>query len=139
MGKPRVVVDTNTLVSAILLEDSVPAQAVAAALRMGEVLVSDSQQAELSEVLTRTKFDRYASQEKRVRFLTNFLSLATPVSITDSIRICRDPKDDKFLDLALSGKADYLVSGDGDLLVLHPFRGTAILTPFDFLRQMTAM
>lgn len=125
--------DTNTIVSAVLLEDSVPAQAVAAALRMGEILISDSQQAELSEVLTRRKFDRYVSQEKRVRFLTNLLSLATRVIVTGSVHICRDPKDDRFLDLALSGKADYLVSGDGDLLVLHPFRGTAILTPSDFL------
>ena len=42
---------------------------------------------------------------------------------------CRDPKDDKFLELALNGKATHIVSGDEDLLVLHPFRGIPILTP----------
>lgn len=47
----------------------------------------------------------------------------------------RDPTDDKFLELAISGKAEFLVTGDEDLLVLHPFQDTAILTPSDFLAQ----
>jgi len=110
---------------------------VAAALRHGHVLISDGIQAELTDVLTRRKFDRYVSQEKRVRFLASFLSLATPFTVMGTVKICRDPKDDKFLDLAISGKADYIVSGDDDLLVLHPFHGTAILTPVEFLQQIT--
>ena len=106
-------------------------------LRHGHVLISDGIQAELTDVLTRRKFDRYVSQEKRVRFLASFLSLATPFTVMGTVKICRDPKDDKFLDLAISGKADYIVSGDDDLLVLHPFHGTAILTPVEFLQQIT--
>ena len=56
------------------------------------------------------------------------------VEIVDSIRICRDPKDDKILELAISGNADCIVTGDDDLLVLNPFREVAIVTPADFLQ-----
>lgn len=55
--------------------------------------------------------------------------------IRKRIRACRDPKDDKFLELAVSGNADVIVTGDKDLLALHPFRGIAILTPLDFASQ----
>ncbi|MEA5489407.1 MULTISPECIES: putative toxin-antitoxin system toxin component, PIN family [Pseudanabaena] len=58
------------------------------------------------------------------------------IEITESITICRDRKDDKFLELAINRKADYLITGDRDLLVLHPFRNIQILTPADFLTQI---
>lgn len=137
MRKPRIVLDTNLLVSAALRRRSVPRQAFELAFRRGDVLVSSETLAELEEVLTRSKFDRYLSREKRVLFWANFLNLAKLVAITESVSICRDPKDDKFLSLAVSGGADFLVSGDADLLVLHPFRGIGILTPVDFLDTLT--
>jgi len=114
-----------------------PAQAVAAALRQGDVLISPEQQAELTEVLTRRKFDRYAPQDKRLRFLTGLLSRATQIDVTNTVRLCRDPKDDKFLNLALDGPADFIVSGDADLLTLHPFHGTSTLSPRMFLDAIT--
>jgi uncharacterized protein len=55
------------------------------------------------------------------------------VPITQRVELCRDPRDDKFLELALAGWADFLLTGDADLLTLHPFRGTAILTPAAYL------
>jgi len=133
MSKPRVVLDTNLLVSAALLEKSVPRQAFELALRSGEVLSSSQTLTELKEVLACKKFDRFVSQEMRLRFLANFLNLTRPIEITETITACRDPKDDKFLELAVSGSATYLVTGDADLLVLHPFRGISILTPSDFV------
>ena len=59
------------------------------------------------------------------------------VEITEVVNACRDPKDDKFLELAVSGRATHIISGDDDLLALHPFRGIAILTPQDFVAQET--
>ena len=50
-----------------------------------------------------------------------------------NITACRDPKDDKFLTLAVAANADYIVTGDDDLLVLHPFRGIQIIKPAEFL------
>jgi predicted nucleic acid-binding protein len=54
------------------------------------------------------------------------------VEVTERLAECRDPKDDKFLELAVNGKATCIVSGDDDLLVLNAFRGVAILTPQEF-------
>ena len=58
------------------------------------------------------------------------------VEITQTIRVCRDPKDDKFLELAVSGSATHIVSGDQDLLDLHPFRGISIVSPRRFLHDV---
>jgi predicted nucleic acid-binding protein len=59
---------------------------------------------------------------------------AEAVTITERIAACRDVTDDKFLELAVSGKADMIVSGDADLLVLNPFRGIPIVTPAAFVQ-----
>ena len=63
------------------------------------------------------------------------MAAAELVDITERIAACRDPKDDKFLELAVSGKADLIVSGDGDLLDLNPFREIPILTPAGFVQR----
>jgi predicted nucleic acid-binding protein len=59
------------------------------------------------------------------------------VVVTEVVSECRDPKDNKFLELALSGKALCIISGDDDLLVLHPFRGIPVVSPQTFLAQPT--
>jgi predicted nucleic acid-binding protein len=51
--------------------------------------------------------------------------------------VCRDPKDDKFLEAALTSQADCLVTGDADLLVLDPFEGIPILRPAEFLARLS--
>ena len=68
-------------------------------------------------------------------WLREVLAAAEFVAITERIAACRDPKDDKFLDLAVSGKAEVIVSGDSDLLDLHPFRGIPIVAPARFVRD----
>ncbi|MCB8983121.1 MAG: putative toxin-antitoxin system toxin component, PIN family [Ardenticatenaceae bacterium] len=136
MSKPRFVLDTNLIVSAALLEKSPARQAFEVALLQGSILVSEALQAELSEVLLRHKFDRYLSAEKRLRFLTSFISLAVPTAVTQSITICRDPKDNMVLELAVCGQASIILTGDKDLLVLHPFRDISILSPHDFLEEL---
>ena len=66
-------------------------------------------------------------------FWTLFLEAATPVAITTTIRECRDSKDNMMVELAVSGGADLILTGDQDLLALHPFRGIAILNPTQYL------
>jgi putative PIN family toxin of toxin-antitoxin system len=126
------------IVSALLFEDSVPGRAFYAALDAGQVLVSPTTFVELSDVLAREKFDRYVTREERDRFLAMFLHEAVLVEPIEIIRACRDPRDDKFLELAVSGIAESIVTGDQDLLVLHPFRGIPILTPATFLEALAA-
>ena len=129
----RFVLDTNVIVSAVLLAGSVPRQAFDKALDEGTILISVPVLLELAEVLSRQKLDRYVLEEERMRFLIALLKEAELVEITEAITDCRDAKDNKFLELAVSGKADIIVSGDNDLLVLDPFRAIPLLTPREFL------
>jgi uncharacterized protein len=125
----RIVFDTNVAVSAVLLPRSVPRQAFDVAAERGQLLVSEATVAELEDVFRRTKFDKYVGEEKRLEFLSALVRDAELVEVTEVVQECRDPKDDKFLSLAVSGKASHVVSGDSDLLDLHPFRGIAVVTP----------
>ena len=129
----RTVLDTSVVVSALLLPTSVPRRAFDAAAASGALLVSAETIAELHEVLRRPKFERYLAEEKRLEFLAALLRRAELIKITEVIRECRDAKDDKVLELAVSGSATHVVTGDADLLVLHPFREIAVLTPQQYV------
>jgi putative PIN family toxin of toxin-antitoxin system len=129
----RFVFDTNTLISAALFRTSVPRQAVDKALLTGSLLVSESTSLEIVTVFLRPKFDRYLERAKRELFLASFLQQTELIEISETIRACRDAKDDKFLEVAVSGNAGIIVTGDDDLLVLHPFRTISIMTPRDFI------
>ncbi len=133
----RFVFDTNAIISALLLKKSVSRKAFDTAQNRGQLLVSLDTLNELNEVLWREKFSKYVTEQERLQFLSALVREAELVKVTDRISECRDPKDDKFLELAVSGKADYLVSGDKDLLVLHPFRGIPIIRPDQLLGILT--
>jgi putative PIN family toxin of toxin-antitoxin system len=129
----RVVVDTNALISRLLLPRSVPGQAVGKVIADCQLLASDATIMELADVLGRPKFDPYVTIRERQEFLRLFNRIADRIPITRVIQVCRDPKDDKFLELAVNGTAQLIITGDADLLALHPFRGIEILTPASYL------
>lgn len=131
----RIVLDTNVLVSAGIRRVSIPRQAVDQALEHGVVLVSEHTIYELRDVLFRPKFDKYVSEQTRLLFLAMLLSQVEIVDITEQVTMCRDQKDDKFLEVAVSGSATHIISSDNDLLVLHPFRNITILTPQAYLTE----
>jgi putative PIN family toxin of toxin-antitoxin system len=131
--RSRIVIDTNVLISRFLKRNSVPAQAVAKAARSSVVLVSTATFAEVETVFQRRKFDSFFTLARRREMLDEFRILASFVPIPTPIRACRDPRDDKFLEVAVHGRADLILTGDADLLALHPFRGIAILTPAEYL------
>ena len=131
---PRFVLDTNVFVSAIVLPLSVPRKAVDKALDQGVLLFSEATMTELAKVLFRPKFDPYCGIEDRMLFLSQLRSTAELVPIIQLVRQCRDPRDDKFLEVALNGKTDLILTGDADLLELHPWRGIEILSPTDYLK-----
>jgi putative PIN family toxin of toxin-antitoxin system len=131
----RFVVDTNVLVSRLLLPDSIPGQAFAKAQATGDLLVSDDTLSELAEVLSRPKFDKYLSAKERRKFFSLLAPLCIKVEIVQPIQACRDPRDDKFLELAVNGSADFILSGDSDLLSLHPFQDIPILSPVQYLEM----
>ncbi len=89
-------------------------------MQRGEILLSTATLEELADVLERDKFDRYLTGSDREEFLEAFVERATFVETTEEIRVCRDARDDKFLELAVSGVADYIITGDKELLSLNP-------------------
>jgi putative PIN family toxin of toxin-antitoxin system len=135
MPPERIVVDTNALISRLLVPDSLPGQVVRKAVDTAQLLVSEATLTELADVLSRSKFDAYVSIEDRQEFFRRLSRVAEVVQITYIIHACRDPKDDKFLELAVNGNADLIVTGDDDLLVLNPFRGIPIITPASYLAR----
>ena len=90
---------------------------------------------ELADVLGRPRIDRYVTIRERQEFLRLFNRMADRIPITRVIQVCRDPKDDEVLELAVNGAAQLIITGNADLLALHPFRGIDILTPAAYLTR----
>ena len=135
MMNNRFVLDNNILVSALLVKNSAPFWVIKKVEEMGVVLYQEATLLELNQVLNRKKFIKYFTVEEKQEFIVKLIESAELVVITESIDICRDPKDNKFLELAVSGEADFIISGDRDLLVLNPFRSIEIITANDFLTR----
>ena len=123
----------RALNSPVLAPNGVAVRAVRLATSRTIVLASSETLTELADVLDRLKFDPYASIEERRTFLRLFARIAEQVAILRPIQACRDPRDDKFLAVAVNGGADVIVTGDADLLVLDPFHAVRIMTPAAFL------
>jgi len=121
------------IVSSLLFSHSIPRQALNKALDTGKILISQEIILELTQVLNRNKLNKYLLKEERLKFLADFLKDVQTVTIYQKIDACRDKKDNKFLDLAICGQAQYIITGDQDLLILNPFSGIYIINPKQFL------
>lgn len=131
----RAVFDTNVLISALLIVDSASAKALKLAEDSGTVLYSLPVLEEISEVLSRPKFRPYLDEKHIAEFLARIYRSWREIEIMHAIKACRDPKDDKFLELAVNGEAETIITGDKDLLDLHPFQTIQILTPARYLEE----
>jgi putative PIN family toxin of toxin-antitoxin system len=131
MKVKRVVIDTNVLISATLSSRSTPARVVFWALEQGRLVFSAETFAELESRLWRPKFDRYLSQETRRQLLHDLNAVAERVTlpVPPGLPYSRDPDDDKFIHTAQVATADWLISGDADLLELPVIKGLTILSP----------
>jgi len=132
----RVVIDTNVFISAALKEKSAPALAIYLIEQRCTLLKSATTEQEFLQVMARPKIARLISPQF-VEWATKLLATAEPVTIVKHITACRDAKDNKFLELAVNGKADIIVTGDQDLLTLNPFQEIAIVQPATFIRIQT--
>jgi putative PIN family toxin of toxin-antitoxin system len=137
MTRERVVIDTNVLISGLFSTTSTPALAVEKAVTKAQLVATRETLRELIGKLHSPRFDRYVRRERRDVLLERVASLVEIIDVLQSIRASRDPKDDKFLEAAVNGRADVIVTGDKDLLDLNPFRGVAIVTPADYLARET--
>jgi uncharacterized protein len=130
------VFDTNFLVSASILPNSLVRYALDKASRAGFIASSQQVFEEYTQVLFRKKFDKYfISTEERLEILRLIETRILVFTPTEVITSCRDPKDNKFLELAITANASCIITGDEDLLVLNPFRDIPILNAADFLNN----
>ena len=116
-----IVVDNNILISRLLVPGSVPGRAVPKAVDEAVLLVSEATLDELANILARAKCDLYVSLANRRRFILQFARIAELVPVLCRVEACRDPNEDKFLEVAINGDAELIMTGDRDLLALHPF------------------
>lgn len=133
----RAVIDTNVLISAALSPRSAPAQIVDCLLQHATLVFSQATFGELETRLWRPKFDRYLDIERRRLILHDLAAIAEWVALPDlaGAAYSRDPDDDVFIHTALHGKAQWIVSGDRDLLELAAVAGVEILSPAQALER----
>lgn len=129
------VIDTNVLISAFILPNSIARKALNKARKEGRLTISEPIARELAEVLIRPKFDKYLSLDIRLEIIDDFISIVEVIKPHITVEVCRDYKDNKFLELACSAGAACIITGDHDLLVLNPFREVPIKTPAEFLND----
>ncbi|SKA71392.1 putative toxin-antitoxin system toxin component, PIN family [Thiothrix eikelboomii] len=129
----RVVVDTNVLLSFLMKHTSKPGVLVTYILQQHQALLSTNTLRELVDKCSRAKFRPYFSEAEAQKLVQLLSQVGETVTVNITITDCRDAKDNQFLELAIAGNADLLVSGDKDLLDLHPYQGIPILTPHDSL------
>ena len=135
MPEKYFVIDTNVVISIAVFSSLTPALSLKKMISSGSLAFSEAVLQEYNETLSNNKFDKYISLERRLRFLETLTTQGSLIKITEPIRLCRDPKDDKYLELAIACNATCIITGDKDLLVLHPFENIPILTPADFINQ----
>jgi uncharacterized protein len=129
------VLDTNVLISAFLFQNSLPARAFKQAVETGIILRSTETFEEFTISFLRNKFAPYLSFHERIELINAYKQISLPIKVTVPVTICRDPKDNKFLELAFAVNASCIITGDKDLLVLHPFMNIGIFSPADFLNS----
>jgi putative PIN family toxin of toxin-antitoxin system len=130
-----IVFDASAVVSAALREDSMPERALLRAEEIDVFALSAEVDAEIAEVLGRPRFATAIAAARRTRILEILRGEAVWFSPAERVADCPDPKDNKYLELALAAEAGVIVSGDADLLVLHPWRGVRILQPAAYLAE----
>ncbi|OYQ65276.1 putative toxin-antitoxin system toxin component, PIN family [Pseudanabaena sp. SR411] len=128
----RLVLDTNVLVSAILSPASMSAKILNWGEDNGVILYSTATLTEVLSVLGRSKFSKYIDHDDIDGLSIRIKTVWLFDEILNQVQLCRDPKDDKFIDLALNGEASHLITGDSDLLVLNPIQNTSVINPRTF-------
>lgn len=125
--------DTNVLISAHILTNSISFKALNLARRIGTIACTLETFYEFEMSFSRDKFEKYLPLNRRYVDLVEMKTYVEFFRVRENVSICRDPDDDKFLSLAVAADVACIVSGDKDLLILNPYENIPILTPVQFL------
>ena len=135
----RIVIDSNVIISASLTTKSTTARVVRIVENLHTVLASEATIEEFSRTILKSKFDKYFRPlDTRIEIISRYSNKAEWITPSHRVVVCRDPDDNKYLELALSGKADCIITGDPDLLALNPFEKILIITPKEFIDSISS-
>lgn len=131
--KVRIIIDTNLWISFLVTKDFAKLDEIIFS-QHGILIFSQELLDEFLEVARRPKFRRFFSSADIEELLETIDEFAVFIKVQTTIEICRDPKDNFLLSLAIDGKADFLLTGDNDLLDLTKFGNTSIINISNFLK-----
>ncbi len=133
MSPNKIVIDTNVFISALLNPLGTPKQVIEIAVNHFTILQSESTYQELETRISKKKFDKYLEKNDRLDFLLAIKNKSSFIDICHQTIICSDSDDNKFLELAVSGIANYIITGDNDLLTIKSYQEIEIIKPINFL------
>lgn len=134
MESEKVILDTNLWISFLISKKTNPLEKLIGSGKI-RLIFSNELVEEFVEVVTRPKFKKYFSSKDIEKILSYFSYFGLLVEVNTQVEICRDLKDNFLLNLAIDSEADYLITGDQDLLVLKKIRKTKILTLSNFIER----
>ncbi|MGL5793942.1 MAG: putative toxin-antitoxin system toxin component, PIN family [Waterburya sp.] len=118
MSRKLIVIDTNIFISAALSPQGKAYQAIVKAINQFVIVQSQATYEELTERIYKSKFDKYINDDDRQKFIRIIKNNSQFIKVKSQINICRDFDDNKFLELVIDANAEYLLTGDQDLLTL---------------------
>ena len=136
MDRPsRLILDTNLWISYLISSRLLAIDRLLEEKKIVLLFSPESLQ-EFIEVVRRPKFEKFFSEEDVKELLILFDHFGELVKVESEVEVCRDPNDNFLLSLAKDGQADFLITGDKDLLVIQEFEGTRIVTFKEFEEEI---
>lgn len=135
MKSKKIILDTNLWISFLISQKFNQIDKLIEGKRI-ILIFSNELLEEFIDVVSRPKFKKYFSKKDIEKIIENFDQFGELVKVTSDIQVCRDSKDDFLLNLSIDSKADYLITGDKDLLILEKIEDTTILTFSEFIERI---
>jgi putative PIN family toxin of toxin-antitoxin system len=135
MRNKKIILDTNLWISFLITKKLIEIDNLIENKKI-TLIFSDELIAEFVEVVQRPKFEKYFSKEDIEKILNYFDQFGKLIKVKSDIQICRDEKDNFLLNLSVDSKADYLITGDSDLLVLEKIERTKIMNFTEFVKHI---
>ncbi|HAH55773.1 MAG TPA: putative toxin-antitoxin system toxin component, PIN family [Flavobacterium sp.] len=134
MKKEKIILDTNLWIS-FIISDKLKSLDIILKENNVKFLYSSHLLEEIDNVIRRPKFKKYFSESNWYLLIELFTTYGIQIDVVSNLAICRDSKDNFLLNLAIDGKADFLITGDNDLLVLEKIENTRIVTFSDYINN----
>ena len=135
MKNKKIILDTNLWISFLITKKFTQIDRLIESKKI-TLIFSDELIAEFVDVVNRPKFEKYFSKKDIEKILNYFDQFGKLIKVKSDIQLCRDEKDNFLLNLSVDSKADYLITGDNDLLVLDKIERTKIMNFTEFVKHI---